>query len=73
MRSVRINLSPNVFAGQRIAAIDELKGVRIPLVASVLAAPDWTLAIGVAVHAAVAPAFALIRGGAARRLAAGTA
>jgi hypothetical protein len=45
MRSVRINLSPKVFAGRRIAAIDELKGV--------------------------ARMFALLGGGAERRLPAG--
>lgn len=32
MRSVRINLTPRVVAGQRIAAIDELKGLAIVLV-----------------------------------------
>jgi peptidoglycan/LPS O-acetylase OafA/YrhL len=32
MRSVRINLSPRVVAGTRIAAVDELKGVGIVLI-----------------------------------------
>ena len=45
MRSVRINLSPTVFAGRRIAAVDELKGVGILLIiiyhsCGVLGAPN---------------------------------